>query len=158
MHETVLAFDYGLRRIGIAVGQQVTASASPLGVAANTASGPDWPAIERLVREWRPARLIVGLPLDVGGAESALSRQARAFAATLQRFGMPVEFVDERYSSQEAQQHLKTARAAGRRGRIDRASIDSAAAVLIAERWLGQSAPECQNSNISGSESSPSGS
>ncbi len=133
---TILAFDYGLRRIGVAVGQTITASASPLGTLLSTADGPDFVRIDALLREWRPDRLVVGLPLQADGNDSDMSRAARAFAADLGRFGLPVDCVDERHSSQEAQATLKRARQSGSRGRIRKEHIDAAAAVLIAERYL----------------------
>ena len=137
--ETILAFDFGSRRIGLAVGQQVTESANPRGVVANGDNGPDWDKIEAIVREWRPARLIVGLPLHKDGSDSETTTLVRSFANDLLRFGLTVESVDERYTSVEAQSLLKNARAHGSRGRIRKDMIDSAAATLIAERWLKKS-------------------
>jgi putative Holliday junction resolvase len=134
--ETILAFDFGLRRIGIAVGQDVTASANPLAAIRNSDAGPDWQAIETLVGEWRPSRLIVGMPLHEDGSPSEIGVSVKAFIAELARFEVPVEQVDERYSSLEAHELLKSERAAGLRGRINKEEIDSAAAALIAERWL----------------------
>jgi putative Holliday junction resolvase len=134
--ETILAFDFGLRRIGVAVGQQITDSANPLDLVKNGDHGPDWSHIERLVAAWQPARLVVGLPLHADGAKSDIGVAASAFAADLGRFGLPVEAVDERYSSLEAREQLKDERKRGRRGRIRKETIDSAAATLIAERWL----------------------
>lgn len=135
-HATILAFDFGQRRIGIAVGQDVTASATALGAVANGDRGPDWSAIEALVAEWRPHRLVVGLPLNADGSPSRLAAKARDFCAALARFGVPVETVDERYSSLEARERLKRERRAGLRGRLGKETIDAAAAVEIAERWL----------------------
>ncbi|MDX1404180.1 MAG: Holliday junction resolvase RuvX [Woeseiaceae bacterium] len=134
--ETILAFDYGTRRIGVAVGQQVTASANPLTVIKNGDAGPDWDAIEALIREWRPARLVVGLPLHADGSAGEITSKVQAFIDELARFGCPVESQDERYSSLEAGEFLKTKRTRGLSGRISKAMIDSAAATLIAQRWL----------------------
>lgn len=134
--ETILAFDFGLRRIGVAVGQQVTASANPLAVIQNSDAGPDWTAIAELVREWQPARIIVGMPVHADGSPSQIANQVRGFIAGLARFERPVETEDERYSSLEAGQLLKSERSLGLRGRISKEMIDSAAATLIAERWL----------------------
>ncbi len=133
---TLLAFDYGRRRIGVAVGQTVTGSASPLGVVANAVGGPDFAAVEALIREWQPARLVVGLPLNADGSEGELVDAVRRFAGQLERFGLPVEGCDERLSSREAEQTLKRARQSGSRGRIKKPDIDAAAAVVIAERYL----------------------
>ena len=134
--ETILAFDFGLRRIGVAVGQSVTMSASPLGVVANSDGGPNFDAIARLIDEWRPARLVVGLPLHANGAPGEMHAHVEEFIRELGRFGLGIETVDERYTSIEAEAALKNARAAGTRGRISRDAVDSAAAVLIAERFF----------------------
>ena len=136
MPETLLAFDYGRRRIGVAAGQSVTGSASPLGTVRNTASGPDNAALAALIQEWRPAVLVVGLPLHADGSPSEMQEPVEEFIDVLSAFELPVHTVDERYTSVEAQARLKEARAAGARGRISKESIDSAAAVLIAERYL----------------------
>ena len=135
-----MAFDFGLRRIGVAVGQQVTNSASPVDVVANTGRGPDWKRISDLIREWRPQRLVVGMPLHADGSPSDMSNVVKAFATELDRYDLPVELVDERFSSIEAKERLKQMRADGVRGRIAKAAIDAASAVLIAERWLKMAA------------------
>lgn len=134
--ETILAFDFGLKRIGVAVGQNITGSASPLGVAANGCDGPDHKAIAGFIREWRPNRLVVGMPAHADGSASSIHSYVLAFIEELQRYRLPVETVDERHTSVEAEAALKNARAAGTRGRISKEMIDSAAAVFIAERYL----------------------
>lgn len=134
--ETILAFDFGLRRIGVAVGQSVTASASPLGVLANNDEGPDQAGIAALIAEWQPTRLIVGMPANADGSRSDMQNPVDRFVETLAVHGLPIDTVDERYTSLEAEAVLQNARAAGTRGRISKGSIDSAAAVMIAERYL----------------------
>lgn len=134
--ETVLAFDFGLRRIGVAVGQTITASASPLRVVSNGERGPDFDSISALIDEWRPARLIVGLPLHADGSPGEMQSHVQEFVRELWRYQLPIDTVDERYTSLEAEAALKNARAAGTRGRISKEAIDSAAAVFIAERYL----------------------
>ncbi len=134
--ETIVAFDFGLRRIGVAVGQNVTASANPLSAVRNTDSGPDWQAISSVINEWHPSKLIVGMPLHEDGSPSEMGVPINAFITELARFELPVEQVDERYSSIEANEVLKSERAMGLRGRINKEAIDSVAAALIAERWL----------------------
>ncbi len=104
--ETIVAFDFGLRRIGVAVGQNVTASANPLAAVRNTDSGPDWQAIADLVKEWHPSRLIVGMPLHEDGSPSGMGIPIKAYITELGRFELPVEQVDERYSSLEARELL----------------------------------------------------
>jgi putative holliday junction resolvase len=135
-HETILAFDFGLRRIGVAVGQTVTGSASPVGVVPNGGGGPDWPRIGKFIEEWGAARLVVGMPLNVDGSRSEVSGGVDDFMTGLKRFSLPVEGIDERYSSSEAQQLLVLQRRRGVRGRISKEAVDAAAATLIAERWL----------------------
>jgi putative Holliday junction resolvase len=139
--EVVLAFDYGSRRIGVAVGQTRTASASPAGVIPVRGT-PDWPAVERCVRDWSPARLVVGVPYNMDGTETVLTAACRAFATELaRRFGLPVECVDERLTSAAATADLREARRAGARSRrVRREDIDAHAARLILETWLRGSA------------------
>jgi len=134
--ETILAFDYGLRRIGVAVGQDVTASASPVGMVANGENGVDHERIKEIIAEWRPTRLVVGMPLHADGSPSEMTDAVNAFVVELERYELPVETTDERYSSVEAERTLKSARQQGSRGRISKADIDIAAAVCIAERYL----------------------
>lgn len=133
---TILAFDFGLRRIGVAVGQDITGSASPLGVVANRDDGIDHDAIAALVKEWRPTGIVVGMPSHADGSRSEMQVPVEAFIEELQRYGLSVETVDERYTSVDAERVLKDARIAGSRGRISREMIDSAAAVFIAERYF----------------------
>ncbi|MDJ0794627.1 MAG: Holliday junction resolvase RuvX [Woeseiaceae bacterium] len=133
---TILAFDFGLRRIGVAVGQDVTGSASPLGVVANRGSGVDHDAIAALIHEWRPSGLVVGMPSHADGSQTDLAEPIAAFIAELERYDLPIDTIDERHTSVEAGRVLRDARASGSRGRISKESIDAAAAVFIAERYL----------------------
>ena len=135
--EVILAFDYGSRRIGVAVGQTTTGTANPAGTIA-VAGDPDWPAVERAVREWTPARLLVGLPYNMDGSETVLTGSCRAFGNELaRRCGLPVEFVDERLTSAAATAELREARRSGARTRrVRREDIDANAARLILETWL----------------------
>ena len=133
---TILAFDFGLRRIGVAIGQDITGSASPLGTVSNRAEGVDHAAIAALIKEWRPASIVVGMPAHADGSPSKMQEPIEAFILDLQRYELVVDTVDERYTSLEAERVLKAARAAGTRGRISKEMIDSAAAVFIAERYL----------------------
>ncbi len=129
--ETIVAFDFGLRRIGVAVGQNITASANPIAVISNSDTGPDWQAISAILSEWRPARLIVGMPLHKDGSPSEMVKHINQFIGELKRFSRPVETVDESYSSLEASELLKSERTLGLRGRINKEAIDSIAAMLI---------------------------
>lgn len=133
---TIIAFDFGLRRIGIAVGQDVTGSASPVGVVSNRETGVDHEKIAALLAEWQPTQLVVGMPAHADGSRSDVQDHVDAFIEELKVYGLPVETVDERYTSVEAERVLKDARKAGTRGRISKEQVDSAAAVFIAERYL----------------------
>lgn len=135
---TILAFDFGLKRIGLASGDTLTRTAGPRPAAPVGARGPDWAAIEREVRALRPDLFVVGAPYNADGSPGALASAASRFAAELERrFGLPVQRVDERWSSLQANERLKSQRASGeRRRRIRRDDIDSAAAAVILERWL----------------------
>ena len=131
-----LAFDFGLRRIGVAAGQDVTGSATPVGVVTARDGVPDWATLDRLMRDWAPDRLVVGLPYNMDGSDQDITRRARHFAGELaQRYRRPVDDLDERLSSREAEAHLKVLRQQGRR-RIRREDIDCAAACVILESWF----------------------
>ena len=130
-----LGFDYGTRRIGVAIGDAVTRAARPLGAIAE-----DWPAIERLLAEWRPTACVVGLPLTVDDGEQPITQRARAFARELEkRFQGPVHLCDERFSSRSGLDDLRQARASGAMTRrVRKGDKDSAAARVILEQWLGE--------------------
>ncbi len=137
----LLAFDFGLKRIGVAVGQTLTGQARPLATL-SAARGPDWRGLERVVDEWRPALLIVGLPLDAEGNETEMSKAARAFGAELAaRTGVEVNYFDERLSSHQAEGRFADLRAAGALRRKHSDQVDALAAQIILENWL-QSRPD----------------
>lgn len=134
---TVLGFDVGARRIGVAVGSGFGHGARALAVIDVHRQGPDWAAIDRLHKEWRPDGLVVGDPMTLDGGDQAIRRIAHAFAAELHaRYALPVVLVDERTSSVEAAQRFAAERAQGRRRRRDAAALDAMAAAVIVERWL----------------------
>jgi len=132
-----LGFDYGTKRIGLAVGDAVTGSARPLPTVANGRQ-PDWEALAKALKEWRPAGCIVGLPVDLDGNDQAITTHARAFAEQLRtRYGVPVYLCDERLSSRAADDEIRNARADGRMNRRTRSGDrDGVAARLILEQWL----------------------
>lgn len=140
---TVLGFDFGLKRIGVAVGNALTGTATPLVVLPAQDGAPDWTRLLALRDEWQPGRLLVGLPLNMDGSESELSARARRFANRLNgRLGLPVDLVDERLSSFAARGELQAA--GTRRGKP---ALDALAASLIVESWLNQRAEDHARGN-----------
>lgn len=134
---TVLGFDVGSRRIGVAVGSAFGTGARALAVVDVHPGGPDWAALDRLRAEWKPDGLVVGDPLTLDGGDQPVRKRAQAFARELRlRYRLPVVLVDERSSSVEAAQRFAVDRAQGRRRRRDAAALDAVAAAVIVERWL----------------------
>jgi putative pre-16S rRNA nuclease len=133
-----LGFDFGLKRIGIASGDTVSGTAAPRATVTVSSRGPDWHAIEQLLRQYRPEILVVGSPRHADGSASALAGPADRFAAELaSRATLPVQRIDEYASSIEAGGALRNSRASGsRRRRVRHADIDAAAAAIILQRWL----------------------
>lgn len=141
--DTFLGFDFGLRRIGIAAGQRITASAGPVAVIPARDGEPDWQQLDSVIAEWQPAALVVGVPLLTDGSEQPLSRHARRFAAMLgSRYDMPVHETDERLSSRAARELIAGGRAAGTHRRTRKGDVDRMAATLILEHWLQAGAPD----------------
>ena len=134
MIKTLLAFDYGTKNIGVASGQTITHSASSLAPLKARDGVPDWSHIEKLLAEWKPDLVLVGLPLNMDDTESELSARARKFANRLiGRFGVKVELVDERLTSFEAKGEVME-RGGSRHYKTN--PVDSIAARLILEAWL----------------------
>jgi putative holliday junction resolvase len=134
----VLAFDFGLRRIGVACGDTMSRNASALKTVPAGPTGPRWEFIDSMMRDWQPDMAVVGLPYNVDDSDSDMTGAARSFAAELtRRYKLEVVMVDERYSSLEAEARLQTARESGlRRRRVAKSDVDAAAACVILERWF----------------------
>jgi putative holliday junction resolvase len=129
---TLLGFDYGTRKIGVAVGQTLTGTATPLETLTLVSHQPDWQRIGHLIEEWRPEALVVGLPLDVDDSETDATQPALRFSRQLHgRFKLPVHLADERFTSFEARDRL------GHRAKRYEA-YDAVAAKLILETWLNE--------------------
>jgi putative Holliday junction resolvase len=129
-HQTLLAFDYGRKRIGVAVGQQLTQSATALTTVRARDGKPDWDAITRLMAEWKPDALVVGIPYHMDGSEQEMTRAARRFCRQLEgRYRLSVHEVDERLTSYMVQSALSET------GELQQ-DIDPLAARLILEDWL----------------------
>jgi putative Holliday junction resolvase len=135
-HDILFGFDFGMKRIGVAVGQTVTKSARPLATIQAAQGSPHWDSLSKLVKKWHPDAFIVGIPLNMDGTEQPLTLAARKFADTLQqRFQLPVYGIDERLTSVEAKARIFTE---GGYKALKNAEIDSVAAQLILQNWLAQ--------------------
>lgn len=136
----LLAVDFGTRKAGLAVGHLLTGSARPLDPILYRQPEALLRALVDVVRDWRPARIIVGLPLAADGSETDMSRTVRGFADRLVELepGCPVCFHDERMSSQEAGRRFARRREQGRARRCDAARLDSMAAAVILESWMNE--------------------
>ncbi|MCW8943850.1 MAG: Holliday junction resolvase RuvX [Sedimenticola sp.] len=129
---TLLGFDYGTKKIGIAVGQTLTGTATPLVTLRALQQKPDWAKISQLIENWQPEALVVGLPFDMDDKETEVAPLARRFARQLEgRYRLPVHMSDERLTSQIARQEL---------GRAPKnfEELDAMAAKLILETWLSE--------------------
>ena len=128
MNDLAMAFDFGTTKIGVAVGQQITGTASPVAVVKARDGIPQWLAIDRLVEEWQPKVLVVGLPINMDGTESDMSKAAARFSRRLHgRYGIRIELMDERLSTFEAREFEAPDQ------------LDSIAAKLILQTWLADS-------------------
>lgn len=136
--QTVLAFDYGLRHIGTAIGQRLIGSSNPAGVIRARDGVPDWEAVAKLIREWQPDLILVGLPLNMDGTDSPMSDRARKFARQLNgRYGSQVEMIDERLTSFAAKQQRRETQQSVDFGRD---TVDAEAACIILQDFYNRQA------------------
>ncbi|HSG02818.1 MAG TPA: Holliday junction resolvase RuvX [Marinobacterium sp.] len=133
---SALGFDFGLRRIGLAYGQTITSTARPLDPISARDGIPDWALVDRVVAQWQPEVIVVGLPLNMDGSISDMARRARKFANRLhERTKIPCYLYDERLTSFEAKE-MHIARGGGRNFGTE--SVDGLAAQLMLEAWFQQ--------------------
>lgn len=131
---TFIAFDFGTKKIGVAVGQTITATATPQNSLAAKKGIPDWQEIEKLVMQWQPVGFVVGIPINMDSTPQPITEKARHFASLLcNKFGLPVHEVDERLTTVEAKQRLYDL---GGYKALQEISVDSFAAKLILEAWM----------------------
>ena len=139
---TLLGFDFGTKRIGVAIAQEITGTANPLVTVKAVKNKPDWESISKIIAEWQPDLLVVGLPLHMDGTEQDMTQAARRFSNQLNgRYQLPVALMDERLTSNEAESILSEQ--SGSRGSLfrdsmfpDKAQIDMISAQLILQSWL----------------------
>lgn len=133
---TIIGFDFGKKYIGVAVGQEITGSASPLGSVKATDGIPHWDALSAFLKEWQPDLVVVGLPLNMDGSEQQLTKDAKKFGNRLTgRFGLKVEFQDERLTTADAKAQLF---ARGGYKNLKKDNIDAESAKLIIESFFEQ--------------------
>ncbi|WP_440866093.1 Holliday junction resolvase RuvX [Symbiopectobacterium purcellii] len=138
-NRTLMAFDFGTKSIGVAIGQEVTGTARPLTAFKAQDGVPDWNHVEKVINEWQPDLLVVGLPLNMDGSEQELTARARKFANRLHgRFGKPVELQDERLSTVEARADLFER---GGFRALNKGQVDATSAVIILESWFSRQTP-----------------
>ncbi|QIQ21971.1 Holliday junction resolvase RuvX [Zophobihabitans entericus] len=131
---TVIAFDFGTGSIGAAIGQDITKTARPLTAFKARDGIPDWQKIEKVLKEWQPDYLVVGLPLNMDGTEQPLTERAKKFANRLHgRFGYQVHLQDERLTTVEAKSHIFES---GGYRALNKGHVDATSAVIILESWF----------------------
>jgi putative Holliday junction resolvase len=136
--ERALVFDYGERRIGVAFADRVTQTITALKTIRAGGKPHDTPELDALVDEWQPDAIVIGVPYNTDGDPTAMSSRAMEFARRLgERYGLPIDAIDERLTSAEASMLLREKRRSGQRRRVNKEDIDRMAAQLIAETWLG---------------------
>ena len=129
---TLLGFDFGSKRIGIAIAQEVTGTANPLKTISAIKHKPDWDSISKIIAEWQPDLLVVGLPLHMDGTEQDMTQAARRFSNQLNgRYQLPIALMDERLSSHEAESILNE-----HAGSHSKEQIDMISAQLILQSWM----------------------
>lgn len=134
---TILGFDFGKKYIGVAIGQEITGSASPLGSVKATDGIPNWESLTKFVTEWQPDLIVVGLPLNMDGTEQQLTKDAKKFGNRIAgRFGLKVEFQDERLTTADAKEQLFSR---GGYKNLKKDNIDAESARLIIESFFEQS-------------------
>jgi len=135
MPSSVLGFDFGLRRIGCAVGQSITQTASPLPILSANQGAPDWTQVDALMRSWKPTALVVGMPIKERETDTVLTEEVTIFVQQLsERYGLPVHTMDERFSTREARAILQEKHGKS----FSHEKVDSLAACLIVESWFSQ--------------------
>jgi putative holliday junction resolvase len=132
----ILAFDFGMKRIGLAIGQTVTQSARPLETLQAKEGIPHWHTVDQLIKKWRPDALVVGIPLNMDGTDQPLSHHARDFAKVLgERYQLAIYEMDERLTTKDARERLF---AEGGYKALQDGQVDSVAAQLILQNWFAE--------------------
>lgn len=132
----IMAFDFGMKRIGVAIGQTIIQTARPLETLPAKGGIPDWNLLNKLIRKWEPDAFVVGIPLNMDGTSQPITHDARIFASYLKKhYQLPVYEIDERLTTKDARQRIFTR---GGFKALKKANIDSIAAQLILQDWFAQ--------------------
>ena len=140
MSSTFIAFDFGMTKMGVAIGQNITNTASPLDPVVMRNGNPDWDLVERLIKEYRPTTIILGKPKVIDESSETLMKKIKAFKRSLERdFSQNVEWIPEHLTSKDAKEKLKVRRQEGILSRkIMKGQIDSMAATIFLQDWMDQ--------------------
>ena len=134
---TVIAFDFGLKRTGVAVGNILMGSATPECTLTGKDEQPDWDGISKLIIDWKPSQIVVGLPIELDGTDSPLKKRIDRFCNQLNgRYNLPVDQENEQFTSIEAAERLKLLRQSGRKQKVKKEEVDKIAASIILESWM----------------------
>ena len=137
----VIAFDFGLKRTGVAVGNTVIGSATPECTISSKDEQPNWDDISKLFKEWQPTQIVVGMPIELDGSENPLKKRIDRFCNQIQgRYNVPVDQENEQFTSIEAAQRLKQLRQSGRKQKVSKDEVDKIAAAIILENWMKRNA------------------
>ena len=135
MFKALLAIDYGRARIGIASGQMITCTASPICTVEAYDGVPNWIDLDKVIKRWNPSDIIVGLPLDTRGLDTDITRDARKFAIEVEeRYKKPVHLINEAYSTREARWRLESVKDK----KVSHIKVDALAACVILETWMSE--------------------
>lgn len=133
---TVMVFDFGLQRTGVAVGNTIVGTASALETLQSINNKPNWEGISRLIKQWAPSQLVVGMPKQLNGDDTPLTAPIEKFCNQLNgRYNLPVAQANEQFTSIEAGRRLKEVRQAGRKRKVKKEEVDQISAVIIFENW-----------------------
>ncbi|MEH6456631.1 MAG: Holliday junction resolvase RuvX [Cocleimonas sp.] len=137
----VIAFDFGLKRTGVAVGNTVIGSATPECTLSSKDEQPDWDGISKLFKEWQPSQIVVGMPIELDGSENPLKKRIDRFCNQIEgRYNVSVDQENEQFTSIEAAQRLKQLRQSGRKQKVSKDEVDKIAAAIILENWMKRNA------------------
>jgi putative Holliday junction resolvase len=133
---TVMVFDFGLQRTGVAVGNTIVGTASAVETLQSINNKPNWEGISRLIKQWAPKQLVVGMPKQLNGEDTPLTAPIEKFCNQLNgRYNLPVDQANEQFTSIEAGRRLKEVRQAGRKRKVKKEEVDQISAVIIFENW-----------------------